>query len=417
MSTPRTISPTLARRLAVTKQRLAGPCAEPESRPDAARILDVVRGLGCVQLDPISAVARSHLLVLWSRLGPYDTGELDRLLWEERSLFEYWAHAASIVLTEDYPIHSVMMRRYPSGETGWSRRVREWMEENRELREHILEEIRKNGPMQSKQFDNKVPEEWYSTGWTGGRNVSQMLDFLWTQGKLMVAGRMGGQRVWDLAERCLPEWTPREELDRHEAVRRAAQKSLRALGVGNARDITQHFTRGRYPGLQKALAELEAEGRVEQVRIEDDHKVWPGAWYVHTDDLPLLERLAAGEWHPRTTLLSPFDNMIIDRARVEKLFDFEFRIEIYVPKAQRKYGYYVLPILHGDRLIGRVDPSMDRKQKRLNINAVYAEPGAPVDAETAQAVAGAIESLGEFLGAREIVYSERVPEGWRGALG
>ena len=417
MSTPRTISPTLARRLAVAKQRLAGPCAQAASRPDAARILGLVRDLGCVQLDPISAVARSHLLVLWSRVGAYDMGELDRLLWEERSLFEYWAHAASIVLTEDYPIHNVMMRRYPSGETGWSRRVRDWIEQNRELRDHILEEIRKNGPMQSKQFEDKTLEEWYSTGWTGGRNVSQMLDFLWTQGKLMVAGRVGGQRLWDLAERCLPEWTPHEELDRHEAVRRAAQKSLRALGVANPRDITQHYTRGRYPGLEKALAELEAEGRIEHVRIEEDHKVWPGAWYVHADDLPLLERLAAGEWHPRTTLLSPFDNLVCDRARSEKLFDFEFRIEIYVPKAQRKYGYYVLPILHGDRMIGRVDPSMDRKQKRLNINAVYAEPGAPMDAETGQAVAGAIESLGEFLGAKEIAYGERVPGGWQGALG
>jgi uncharacterized protein len=309
------------------------------------------------------------------------------------------------------------MRRYLSGEMGWSRTVHDWMEKNRELRDHILEEIRKNGPMQSRQFEDKAREEWYSTGWTGGRNVSRMLGFLWVRGKLMVAGRVGGQRLWDLAERCLPEWTPREELDPHEAVRLAAQKSLRALGVANAKDIAQHYTRGRYPDLQRALAELEAEGSVEQVRIEEDHRVWPGAWYVHADDLPLLERLAAGEWHPRTTLLSPFDNLVCDRARTEKMFDFEFRIEIYVPQAQRKYGYYVLPILHGDRLIGRVDPTMDRKQKRLNINAVYAEADAPMDTETAQAVAGAIESLREFLGAKEVAYGERVPEGWRGELG
>src|SRR5437868_2678298 len=193
-----------------------------------------------------------------------------------------------------------------------------------------------------------------------------MLDFLWTQGKLMVAGRVGGQRLWDLAERCLPEWAPREELDRHEAVRRAAQKSLRALGVARPREIAQHYTRGRYPGLQKALDELESEGRIEQVQIVDeDQAIWPGPWYVHAEDLPLLERLAAGEWHPRTTLLSPFDNLICDRARTEKLFDFEFRIEIYVPAAQRQYGYFVMPILHGDRLIGRVDPRFDRAHRRL----------------------------------------------------
>ncbi|MFL5734122.1 MAG: winged helix-turn-helix domain-containing protein [Chloroflexia bacterium] len=417
MSELRTISPTLARRIAVARQRLGGPDAPAVSRPDAERILEVVRDLGCLQLDPTSAVARSHLLVLWSRLGPYDPVELDKLLWRERSLFEYWAHAASIVLTEDYPIHSVMMRRYASGESGWSRTVRDWMEGNRVLRDHILEEIGKNGPMQSKQFEDKTVESWQSTGWTGGRNVSRMLDFLWTQGRIMVAGRVGGQRLWDLAERCLPEGTLREEIDRHEAVRRAAQKSLRALGVGTAKDISQHYTRGRYPGLEDALAELEAGGRIEQVRVvEEGRGVWPGIWYVHTDDLPLLERLAAGEWQPRTTLLSPFDNLICDRARTERLFGFDFRIEIYVPKAQRKYGYYVLPILHGDRLIGRIDPSMDRKQKRLTVNAIYAEPHAPTDAATGQAIAGAIESLGEFLGPEEIVYGERVPEGWGSAI-
>lgn len=417
MSAMRTISPTLARRMAIARQRLAGPCSQASARPDAACILDVVRDLGCVQLDPISAVARSHLLVLWSRLGCYDPAELDRLLWQERSLFEYWAHAASIVLTEDYPIHNVMMRRYPSGESSWSRRVEQWLEENRELREHILDEIAKNGPTQSKQFEDKTKEDWHSTGWTGGRNVSQMLDFLWTRGQLMVAKRVGGQRLWDLAERCLPDWTPREELGRHEAMRRATQKSLRALGVARPREITQHYTRGRYPSLEKALGELESEGRIEQVQIVDeDRGLWPGPWYVHADDLPLLDRLAAGEWHPRTTLLSPFDNLICDRARTEKLFDFEFRIEIYVPKAQRKYGYYVLPILHGDRLIGRVDPSMDRKQKRLTINAVYAQPDAPMDAQTGQAVASAIEELGAFLGAKEIAYGERVPEGWKDTL-
>jgi uncharacterized protein YcaQ len=417
MSAMRTISPTLARRMAIARQRLAGSCSEASARPDAASILDVMRELGCLQLDPTSAVARSHLLVLWSRLGCYDPAELDKLLWQERSLFEYWAHAASIVLTEDYPVHNVMMRRYPSGETPWSKRVQDWLEENRDLHDHILAEIGKNGPMQSKQFEDISVEDWQSSGWTGGRNVSRMLDFMWTRGQLMVAGRVGGQRLWDLAERCLPEWAPREELDRHEAVRRAAQKSLRALGVARPREIAQHYTRGRYPSLEKALGELESEGRIEQVQIVDeDQGIWPGPWYVHADDLPLLDRLAAGEWHPRTTLLSPFDNLICDRARTEKLFDFEFRIEIYVPKAQRKYGYYVLPILHGDRLIGRVNPSMDRKQKRLTINAVYGQPDAPMDAETGQAVARAIEELGAFLGAKEIVYGERVPERWKDTL-
>ena len=411
----RVITPTLARRLAVTKQRLAG--RVPSA--DGCGIMELVRDLGCVQLDPTSAVARSHLLALWSRLGPYDPAHLDTLMWQERQLFEYWAHAASIVLTEDYPIHSVMMRRYPSGETGWSQRVIKWMEDNRELRDYILREIERNGAMQSKQFTDKTYVGWQSSGWTGGRNVGQMLDFLWTQGKLMVAGRMGGQRLWDLAERCLPDWTPHEEIDRHEMTRRAAQKSLRALGVAQPREINLHYTRGRYHSLPKVLSDLEKEGLIERVEIAENGKsseAWPGTWYIHKEDLPLLEQLANDEWQPRTRLLSPFDNLICDRARTEKLFNFDFRIEIYVPKHLRKYGYYVLPILHGERLIGRIDPTMDRKQKRLNINAVHAEPDAPVDASTGQAVRGAIEELGAFLGAKEIVYGERVPEGWRGSL-
>lgn len=413
MSTIQTISPTLARRLFISRQRLAG------TRPlaNAEGMLDVVRDLGCLQLDPTSAVARTHLLVLWSRLGTYDTAHLDKLLWEDRSLFEYWAHAASIVLTEDYPIHRMMMRSYATSNSSWRQTVRRWIEENQELHDHILNELRARGPLLSKDFTDRAVVPWASSGWTGGRNVGRMLDFLWGMGKVMVAGRKGGQKLWDLAERCLPEWTPCEELSDEEVVYRAAQKSLRALGVGRNADITQHYTRGRYPGLDKTLARLESEGRIRRVQIEESGTVWPGTWYVHSEDEALLEGLAAGEWEPRTTLLSPFDNLICDRARTELMFNFWFRIEIYVPKANRQYGYFVLPILHGDRLIGRIDPLMDHKQQRLNVNAIYAEPDAPMSSEVAQAVRGAIEELGAFLGAKEIAYGEKVPDGWRRAFG
>src|SRR5205823_3613922 len=138
----------------------------------------------------------------------------------------------------------------------------------------------------------------------------RMLDFLWSQGKIMVAGRSGGQKLWDLATRCLPDWTPREVLVEPEVVRRAAQHSLRALGVGTAAHIEQHFTRGRYPGLKESLAQLEREGQVVRVQIGKGRSVWPGEWYMHTQDSSLSERLAAGNWEPRTTLLSPFDNLL-----------------------------------------------------------------------------------------------------------
>jgi hypothetical protein len=412
------LSPAFARRLALLKQRLAGPSRSTPSETsgrasaDADGLMEVVRDLGCLQLDPIGVVARSHQLVLWSRVGPYDLAHLDQLLWQERRLFEYWAHCASIVLTEDYPLHSPMMRAYPSGDSVYRQRAREWIAKNQKLRRYILNRLRREGPLLSRELeeDGLHPKAWVSIGWTSGRNISRMLDCLWIGGKIMVAGREGIQKKWDLAERVLPEWTPRDRLTEREVVRRAAQRSLRALGVATPRQIQYHFIRGRYPNLKNVLAELVQEQRIRKVEIRD----LPGEWYIHTDDCPLIAELQK-DWEPRTTLLSPFDNLICDRARTRQLFNFDYTVEIYVPAAKRKYGYYVLPILHGDRLIGRVDPERDRERGALRVNAVYAEPDAPRNA--GRAVAGAIEDLAAFLGAREILYnSRRVPAAWKRSL-
>jgi uncharacterized protein YcaQ len=402
----RTITLETARRLALVRQRLAG------ERPtgDAAGILQVVRDLGCVQLDPISVVARSHTLVLWSRIGRYDFAHLDQLLWQDRSLFEYWAHAASIVPTDDYAIHRRLMHTYatepPTTHVG--ARFHAWLKENAGLRRHILGELKRNGPLPARAFEDQAEAEWYSTGWTSGRNVSQMLDYLWTKGLIMVAGRSGIQKLWDLSERCLPTGTPRETLSQREVVYRAAQRSLRALGVATTKHITQHFIRGRYAGLPQVMKQLERDGRIERIAVEGG----AGEWFIHADDVPLLDQLGAIDF-ARTTLLSPFDNLICDRARTRQLFDFDFTIEIYVPPHKRRYGYYVLPILHGDRLIGRVDPKMDREHGRLMVNAVHAEAAAPMNRTTARAIRGAIEELATFLGAAEIVFGRRLPEGWQ----
>lgn len=404
-----TLTPTIARRLAITKQHLAGNAP----RPDADGIMQIVRDLGCLQIDPINVVARPQYLILFSRLGNYDPAHLDSLLWRERKLFEYWAHCASVVLTEDYPIHNLMMRTYACDDSNWDRRVRKWIEDNNALRRAILSIIRRNGPTLSRDFIEAgvEPRAWVSTGWTSGRNASRMLDFLWMQGKLMVVGREGIQKVWDLAERFLPAWTPREKWSEHQVVRHATQRSLRALGVATPRQIQQHFIRGRYSNLERVLAALEKEKLIERVQIRDDGHVWKGDWYVHADDIPLIEKLSPGEWQPRTTLLSPFDNLICDRARTKLLFDFDYTIEIYVPKAKRKFGYYVLPILRGDRLIGRIDAAMDRARGVLNINAIYAESNAPTNAT--RPIQDAIEKLAKFLGANEITYTKRVPREWR----
>ncbi|MGP3964284.1 winged helix-turn-helix domain-containing protein [Nonomuraea sp. 3N208] len=402
MSRPLTLSLESARRLAVTCQHLAGP--RPGNDLDGLR--QVLRTLRCLQLDPVNVVARSHLLVLWSRVGGYDPADVDVLLWRERWLFEYWAHAASIVLAEDYPIHQVMMRVYPAGESGYARQVRDWLAANDALRQHVLDRLREKGPLPVGGFDDLAAVAWRSSGWTNGRNVERMLDFLWFQGHVMVAGREGRTRLWDLPERRLPEWAATEPLPREEAVTRAAEHALRALGVARAADIERHFIRTRYPGLAEVLTSLEASGRVVPAEVEGGAE----RWYVHRDALGLLER----DWEPRTTLLSPFDNLICDRERTERLWGFAFRTEMYVPKAKRQYGHYIMPILHGDRLVGRLVPRLDRRRARLEVEGLFPEPGTPADAATA--VGRAVAELAAFAGAREIAYGDKVPEPWRADL-
>ena len=404
----RTLDPSLVRRLAVSRQRLTGPlpaAAGPEE------IMSVAADLGSLQLDPISVVARSHLLVLWSRLGGYDPADVEQLLWRQRRLFEYWTHAAAIVCMDDLPIHSLLMRRYPSER---HRRLREWLAANQALRRSILRRLRAEGPLPTSAFEDRAVTSWQSSGWTAGRNVDRMLDLLWTQGRILVAGRRGQQRVWDLAERWLPAWAPTRRPPEREVVRAAAQRSLRALGVATARDIGRHFTAYRYPGLATVLASLERSGRIERVRLTADGAGRNDPWYVHADDLPLLERLEDGDWQPRTTLLSPFDNLIINRERTERLFGFRFRLEIYVPRAARQYGYYVLPVLHGDTLVGRVDPALDRTNGRLVVHAVHAEPGAPASA--GPAAAAGLQDLAAWLGADGIDLRQPPPEVWRAAF-
>jgi uncharacterized protein len=396
----RPVSLSTVRRLSLTKQALAGP------RPPATRdgMLDMIRGVRALQLDPTAVVARSHLLVLWSRLGPYDPALVDGLLFGERTLFEYWAHAASIVLTEDYPLHRLRMRAWP-GTGAWGDRIRSWMRDNTKLRRAILTRLRKDGPLTSRAFEEMAARSWTSTGWTNERNVERMLTFLWVQGIVLVAGRSGGTRLWDLGERVLPDWTPRERLGPRQATTRAIELSLRGLGAGRPAHIKSHFVPGRYDGFPEALDGLERAGTVVRLAVTDDG-VKPGPWYVHADDVALLDRTEAGEWAPRATLLSPFDNAIHNRDRTLELFGFHYRIQIYTPAAKRPYGYYVMPVLDGERILGRIDPAMDRRANRLVVKSVHPEPG--VGPRTIErALRPSLESLATFLGADDVLRADR----------
>ena len=402
---------TQARRLAVTKQRLVGP--RPEPTPDG--IVDLIRDLGCVQVDPIRAVERTQYLVLWSRLGNYDPAHLDTTLWEDRRLFEYWAHAASIVLTENFPIHSSQMAAAHGSDSRRDKQTRRWLRKNNALRQRVVDTLTEHSPLSAAQLevtDSAGRRRGTTGGWGSGTEVNWLLSRLWQRGDVVIAGRNGQRRFWALMDRWLPDWTPRESLPEREVVRRAAQISLKALGVGTPMHIRNHFVRGHYDGLDEVLAELVTEGWITRVTIEGDEALWPGEWYIHADDLALVTELN-DHWIPRTVLLSPFDNLICDRARTLTMWDFDFTIEIYVPQVQRKYGYYVMPILHGDRLVGRVDPRMDRTTNTLIVNAVYAEPHAQDDPQVADSTARVIEDLGRFLGARHVRYGRRKPAAWR----
>lgn len=404
MSQVRQIDPQHARRFIISKQHL-----DAEKRPP---MLDMIRELGCLQLDPIRRVERTHLLVLWSRLGQYDVDDLEKLRWEDKSLFEYWAHAASIVLTEDYPIHATNMRHAKN-----SPRIKTWMDEHNlhDLRQHMLDCLKQDGPMGTNDFetDGHVQNtgETFSC-WTNGKAVNRLMDRMWTMGDVLPAYRKGNQRKWDLAEKFLPDWTPKDELDQYKASYQSVQRAVKALGVAmDKKHVKYHFTRNRYWQFKAVKQQLLEDGKLIPVQIGD----WAGEWFMHSEDIPLLEKIEAGDWAGRTTLLSPFDNLICDRDRTEHIWDFYFRIEIYVPQKKREFGYYVLPILHNDQLIGRIDMEMDRKQHKLIAHSTYAQDNAPDNA--VEDIRASVHSLAEFLGAETIEYGKTMPKIWQSLRG
>jgi uncharacterized protein YcaQ len=330
-----TVSLAQARRIAVRAQLLDG---------SATSVLDTVRRLGFLQIDPISSIAPPQQLVLWSRLGTYDTAELDRLLWQERKLFEWGAFIRPI---EDLPLIMARMKRR-RGTQMYEVRGAEFLRTNARFKRHLLKELEARGPLLSREIEADLMVSRDPHDWWGSRKVTLMLELLEGRGVVAIVGRQGKQRVWDLAERWYP---PVEKIPWPEARKLLEEKRWRSLGV--------KLDRG-------------------QLRVHPDA--------TDGDVPPTL-----------TTFLSPFDRLIHDRARTEALWDFYYRLEMYVPKAKRQYGYYVLPILRGDRLIGRIDPVFDRKAGVLRVNSVHWEPGVkPVS------LARPLRDLARFVGADSI---------------
>ncbi len=403
-----------ARRLAVTKQHLAGKVPARASWED---LVAVARDLAFVQWDPITIVAPSHLISFWSRVGGFEPADLDRLLWEEKKLFLCWTPVASIVPTEDYPLHASFMRRYPDSlSDSWRsqrERARKFLAQHKALRKAVLKQL-EDGPRLLSQFKGYTRTRRNEDGWTSGSDVSRMLSILVMTGDVMVAAHQGNQNVWALSGNFLPRWVERKELTEDEAERTAAERAVRALGTASPREIHYYFLRGRYLHLERALSRLVAEGAIHRIAVAELGK--RDERYIHDADVPLLESVQTDAWQPRVSLLPPFDALICGRDRTHRLFGFDYVHEQFLPPSKRKFGTYVLPILWGDRLIGRVDPQMDREDGKLLIHSVHAEPGAPTGKDVSSGIAETIARFARFLGADDVAYTPRVPTAWRHSL-
>ncbi len=410
-----TVSAKAARRLVVTKQHLAGKLPSQATGED---ILSIVRDLAYVQWDPISIVAPSHVISLWSRLGDFRLSDLDRMLWEEKKLFLHWTPIASIVLSEDYSLYYSLMRRYPdslSNSWGAQRdRANKFLAEHKPLMKAVLSELKKQGPLSLTQFRDYVRTKRSSDGWTPGNKLSLMLFHLLMSGKVMIVGHQGKQNVWGLSEEFLPNWVERKELSEQEVELMAAERAIRALGMASASEINYYFIRGRYQNLGRALNRLQDESVVHRVVVTG----LPGREerYIHDDDIALLESIDTDAWQPRLSLLAPFDNLIYGRTRTSRVFGFDYVHEQFLPKSKRKFGTYVLPILWGERLVGRIDPRLDKENQTLVINSVHAEEGATTDREVSEKIGETVDRLATFLGVREVFYAGRVPSAWRSSL-
>jgi uncharacterized protein YcaQ len=357
--------------------------------PRPGGLLEVVDRLGRVQVDPTAIVERAERLTLWSRLGGYDREELRSLLEDDpRRLFEYNAFLLPVA---DLPLHRPVMRAYPPTRYTRGRYIAEWLGDNAGFRGYLLEELRRRGPLRARDLDDRAEVPWQTGGWNDGKNLGRMLEILWLRGEIAIARRQGGERVWDLFERVLPADVPDDAPDEVVAVE-LMDRQLRAAGMARA-DFGGAMDLGRLPAREAGLESLLADGVAVPVSVAG----LPGTWLAHRDGLAELD---AGAWSPRTTLLGPFDPLIHDRERALGLFGFAYRFELYLPAAKREYGPYTLAVLHGDRLTGRLDAALDRRQGVLEVRGSWEEAGAPRSA--AAATRRAVEELASWLGAERV---------------
>jgi uncharacterized protein YcaQ len=391
-----------ARRLALAAQGFGRP--RPSGRVDARHLRRMIDDVGLLQLDSVNVFLRSHYMPLFSRLGPYPREALDRLAWHEdasgqtrrarrRDLFEYWGHEASLLPVELQPLLRWRMARADS--LAW-KGVRRIGAERPQLLEFVLDEVRERGPLRASDLTaadhQRKPGEMWS--WSEEKTA---LEYLFYSGQLTSARRVNFERHYDLPERVLPRQileapTPSQE----EAQRQLLLIAANRLGVATEADLGDYFRLPRRESKAR-VAELAEDGGLVPVRVEG----WGQPAYVRTQPPAGLRRAAAAR-----ALLTPFDSLVWARDRTERLFGFRYRIEIYVPKPKRVYGYYVLPFLLGDRLVARVDLKSDRQAGLLRVQSAFAEPHAH-PAHVAAELAAELRQLSEWLGLGDVAVGRK----------
>lgn len=390
---PRTsISLAEARRLTLTAQGFDKD--RPECSPNRGHIRQVINRLGLLQLDFVNVLVPAHYLVVYSRLGPYDRDRLNEVVYKGRDFIEHWAHEASIVPTDSWPLLRYRREEY----TPWSNSPMMKIRGRKKYLETAIDKVRSDGPLTAHdlppmKMPSSKPGDWKKSV------ARSALEYHFGYGDVSVADRLPNfQRVYDLPENVIDEPHFSKTMSRNDAQRELLHRAAKSFGVATVHDLADYY-RMTARDASPRIAELVEEGRLRPVAVES----WKDPAYIHAD-----ARL------PRSiecsSLLSPFDPVVWFRPRAERLFDFHYRIEIYVPEKKRKWGYYVLPYLLNDQIVGRVDLKADRKSGTLLVLSAHEEPATDI-AEASHALSKELRSLANWLQLDKIKVSRRGPFG------
>ena len=374
---------------------------DPARAGGAPGLRKLIERMGFVQLDSINVVERAQHLTLASRLDHYSHAHFAALLEKERSLFEHWTHDASAVPTKWFAHWKPRFER----ERKRVMKNRWWRERMGSNASKVIDEVRgrvaREGPLRSQDFErDRDGDGIASSAWWGWKPQKAALEFLWTTGELMVLRRENFQKVYDLTERVLPAHHAAPPPGEREHVEWACRTALERLAVATPRELAQFWDTVEVTRAKGWCEEALREGRITAVVVEAADGSKPKPAFAIRDWERRLRALPAPP--ERTRLLSPFDPVLRDRARARRLFGFDYRFEAFVPEPQRRYGYYVLPVLEGDRLVGRLDPKFERREGLLNVRKVYWEPDVRVTKPRLKGLERAAERLAQLVGASRV---------------